>query len=333
LYKGGEEMILCCGEALIDMVPGMTENRDTAFVPCPGGSPYNAAIALARMGVDAGFLSPLSKDFFGDLLYATLQKEGVDLSLVRRVDKPSTLAFVQLKEGHEPEYAFFFENTADRSLTVETLPPRLPDSVTALLFGSISLTMEPGATAISALIDREADQRVISFDPNIRSSMISNRESYHQRLEDWARAAAIVKVSEADLAYLYPQQGPKEALETLLSAAWPGRATRPLLGVVTLGSRGAWAVLRTTQGRTEASVDGLSISVRDTIGAGDTFHAGFLASLSHQGYLSREALPRLSSAQLGHALRSANAAAALACTRKGADPPNEAEVQALLNKF
>ena len=180
-------MVLCCGEALIDLLPGRTASGEPCFVPRTGGSPFNVALALARLGVPTAFFCRISEDFFGDKLVSRLEHERVDVSFIRRVAKPTTLAFIDLNASNEPRYAFYFNDSADRSLTTDQLPPRL-DNVECLQFGSISLTMEPGATALEALVAREADQRVVSFDPNIRATMIADKNAYLRRFEGWAHA-------------------------------------------------------------------------------------------------------------------------------------------------
>ncbi|MDR2185463.1 MAG: carbohydrate kinase [Treponema sp.] len=331
-------MILCCGEALIDMLPrrigmlpeeqgGDSGTGGTAFLPCPGGSPYNTAIAIGRLGVPVGFLGKLSTDFFGDILVRRLVENGVSADCILRSGENSTLAFVKLDQGAEPQYVFYTEGSADRSLSPADLPPALPGALDCILFGSISMTMEPVASAIESLIRREAARGsgapVISLDPNIRPFMIRSRESYVRRFEGWLRDTVIAKVSEADLDFIYPGQGPEEALEGIL-------ARGPLLGVSTLGPRGAVALLKREDGsllRAEAPVADLPVA--DTIGAGDTFHGAFLAWLERHGRMSRSALAALGEAELSEALFFANKAASLVCSRRGAEPPTLGEVEQL----
>ncbi len=319
-------MILCCGEALIDMVPFAGEEGD-AFRPCPGGSPYNSAIAIGRLGVPVAFVGRLSTDFFGELLVKRLRENGVRTDLIARSGQTTTLAFVKLEGGAEPQYAFYVEGSADRSLVPADIPARLPDEARCILFGSISMTMEPVASTIEAFVQREAARTdsgapVISLDPNVRPVMIADRLSYVRRLEGWMASSTIVKISGADLEFVYPDLDRDEALAKILGMG-------PILVVTTLGMDGALAVGRRTDGSDfRATAPVVPVKVVDTIGAGDTFHAGFLAWLEAHGKMSRAALAGLAESELAAALAFANAAAALVCAKRGAEPPTLAEMEA-----
>jgi fructokinase len=156
-------MIVCCGEALIDMLPRTSKEGAAVFQPHNGGSIFNTAIALGRLGIITGFFSGLSMDFFGESLAAGLKASNVDLKYTKIWDKPSTLAFVKLDNG-QARYSFFDENSASRMLTPKDLP-KLAADVNALHFGSISLIPEPGASTLEALMARETETRVICLDP------------------------------------------------------------------------------------------------------------------------------------------------------------------------
>jgi fructokinase len=318
-------MILCCGEALIDMIPA---GGGDGFLPHPGGSPYNTAIAIGRLGAPVAFLGRLSLDFFGETLINRLLANGVRTDLIVRSRENSTLAFVKLQSGQEPEYVFYTEGTADRSFSAGDLPAELPGDLGCILFGSIAMTMEPVASAIEALIAREgrrprAEAPVISLDPNVRPFMIRDREAYVKRFEGWAAAAVVAKISAVDFDFIYPGLDLEGALEKVLSLG-------PRLAVTTLGPRGALALLRRGDGtilRVEAPV--VDLPVADTIGAGDTFHGALLSRLELRGRLSRTALAALTEAELYDALFFANKAASIVCSRRGAEPPTLAEVEAL----
>ena len=316
-------MILCCGEALIDMVPFSPEDGEggEAFRPCPGGSPYNSAVAIGRLGVPVAFVGRLSRDFFGQLLVGRLQANGVRTDLLARSDQSSTLAFVKLAPGEEPQYAFYTEGTADRSMLSADLPSRLPKEARCILFGSISMLMEPTASTIESFVRREAGRLVISFDPNVRPVMVADREAYVRRMEGWFASATIVKISGADMDYVYPGLDREAAMAKILTFG-------PSLLVTTLGTGGALAVGRREDGTSfMATAPGVRVAVADTIGAGDTFHAGFLSWLELNGKMSRQAIQSLSKAELANALGFANKAAALVCTRRGAEPPTMAEME------
>ncbi|MDR2767720.1 MAG: carbohydrate kinase [Treponema sp.] len=325
-------MILCCGEALIDMVPERDSAGRNLYAPCYGGSPYNTAIAAGRvLGRDAdsrprtAFFSRLSTDFFGEELIRNLEANYVSTALVRRTkDETTTLAFVKLEAEKEPSYLFYTTGAADRALCETDLPEKLPAEVNCLLFGSISMTLEPAATAIESLIMREHAREggpVISHDPNVRPLMILNREAWLRRFENWARASDIVKISAADFDFIYPRLGLEACVEKLLSLG-------PRLVAVTLGKDGALALLKSGGGIIRVRAAAVDLPVADTIGAGDTFHGAFLAKLELEGRLSREALPRLDEAELKEALIFANRAAAIVCSRKGANPPALSEIKA-----
>ncbi len=190
-------MILCCGEALIDMIPTPTKSGTSGFVPHSGGAVFNTAIALGRLGVKAGMLTGLSSDMFGQQLIDGLQESGVDASHVIMSDRPTTLAFVRLQDGHAT-YNFYDENSAGRVATPDDLPGLSPD-VSALYFGGISLACEPGANAYAALLAQEGAGRAVMIDPNIRPKFIEDADQYRNRLNRMIALSDIVKVSDEDL--------------------------------------------------------------------------------------------------------------------------------------
>ncbi|MEJ5187636.1 MAG: carbohydrate kinase [Breznakiellaceae bacterium] len=318
-------MIICCGEALIDMVPGNDKEGNPVYRPIPGGSPYNTAIAIGRLGAPVAFLGRLSRDFFGELLINRLTQNNVATSFIRRGEQHSTLAFVQLEPGKEPQYAFYTEGSADTSLLPEDLPQSLPSDVRCIQFGSISMLLTPVSSTIEGFIKHSITQDptlVISFDPNVRPMLIQNREAYVSSVESWCRMSRIVKISDADLSYLYPTIDREGAIDRVL-------ALGPTLVVVTLGKEGARAKLRRADGTfISCQAPVVEVPVADTIGAGDTFHGAFLAWLEQKGKMSSSALSNLSQGELSEALSFANLAASLVCTRHGAEPPTMEELRA-----
>jgi fructokinase len=323
-------MIVCCGEALIDMVRADIPGRGEGFLPLPGGSPYNTAVAIGRLGVPAAFLGRLSRDFFGTMLVDRLRDNRIRTELVTRSAETTTLAFVRLEKGKEPEYLFYTQGSADRSLCPADIPEQLPPDTRCVLFGSIAMTMEPVASAIESLIVREgsrgADTPVISLDPNVRPFMIARREAYVPRFESWLPSVTIAKISSADFDFIYPGLGLERSLEKILRMG-------PRLAVTTLGPRGALALLRRDDGSIlRVNVPAVDVPVVDTIGAGDTFHGAFLSWLEIHGNMSRSALAALSEADLYEAVLFANKAASLVCAKQGADPPTLAELEALGEK-
>ncbi|MEI8332244.1 MAG: carbohydrate kinase [Chloroflexota bacterium] len=307
-------MILVCGEALIDLVP-LSQGDEPAYVARAGGSSFNVAVGLGRLGIPVGFMGRVSRDPFGQMLRRRLLADGVDCRLVQEGDELSTLAIVHLETGAEPVYTFHDVNAADRMLRVDDLPAVLPSEVTALHFGSISMVREPGASAFEAVMRREHGSRVLSLDPNVRPSLVGDRPAYVARLEGWVSLADVVKVSRADLAWLYPETAPDAAAE-----AWLARG--PGLVVVTRGADGSIGLTA----RDRVAVAGTPVVVSDTVGAGDAFTSGLLAWLHAAGRLERASIREIPADALREALTCADRAAAITCTRAGAQPPTRAEM-------
>lgn len=294
-------MILCCGEALIDMLP-----EGEGFIPHAGGAVFNTAIALGRLDAPAGFFSGLSNDLFGAKLAHVLEESRVDTGFCARSNRPTTLAFVTLTNG-QAQYAFYDENTAGRLLSVGDLPT-LPADVRALFFGGISLVNEPAAETYAALMEREAPARVTMLDPNIRPGFITDPAAYRARIERMLALADIVKLSDEDLHWL---EGEGDAVTLARGLIARG----PKVVFVTKGAEGAHAVTA-TQDRFAPSQ---RVTVADTVGAGDTFNAGILAAFDRAGALSKDAV--LTDEILDAALDLGARAAAVTVSRKGANPP------------
>ncbi|WP_095587916.1 carbohydrate kinase family protein [Actibacterium ureilyticum] len=303
-------MILCCGEALIDMIPSATVSGPDGFVPHNGGAVYNTAIALGRLGVPTGMLTGMSTDLFGQQLADGLRDSGVDMAHLIRSDRPTTLAFVRLTDGHA-EYEFYDENTAGRMITPDDLPT-LSGDVGALYFGGISLACEPCADTYAALCASAGDARAVMVDPNIRPGFIRDADRFSARMTAILRRADIVKVSDEDLDWLFPDQGGFQDQVRALQAL--GAA----LVIVTRGGAGAVACL---SGGETITVPAQKADVIDTVGAGDTFNAGVLASLSKDGVLTRTALAGLDPDIARKALEHGARVAAVTVSRAGANPP------------
>jgi fructokinase len=301
-------MIVCCGEALIDFLPRKSADGASVYQPFCGGSVYNTAIALGRLGIKTGFFNGISTDFFGDMLRDGLKASHVDLSYAKIWDRPSTLAFVKLAGGHA-RYSFFDDNSASRMLTKRDWP-KLAKKVQALHFGSISLIPEPGGSTLEALMKREAKTRVVSLDPNIRPSQIKDRRAHLARLSRMIAMADIVKISDEDVQWMTGKtEFAKAAKKWLKSGA--------KIVIVTRGGDGVEAY---TSGFA-IHQPAVKVKVADTVGAGDTFTAGLLAALSKAKLLTKKKLAAISQADLEAALSFAARAAAVTVSRPGADPP------------
>ena len=307
-------MIVCCGEALIDMLPRTSKDGAAVYQPFNGGSIFNTAIALGRLGIITGFFSGISTDFFGDSLIAGLKASNVDLKYAKIWDKPTTLAFVKLDNG-QARYSFYDDNSAGRMLTTKDLP-KLSADVNALHFGSISLIPEPGATTLEELMEREEKDRVICLDPNIRSNIIKDRSQYLERIGRLISMCDILKISDEDVTWITGK--------TELGAAarkWLNAGAKVV--VITRGENGVEAF---TKG-VSIKVPSINVKVVDTVGAGDTFTAGFLASLQRAGKLNKAAISYLDETSLRNAVNYAARAAAITVSRAGANPPWVHELQ------
>lgn len=306
-------MILCAGEALIDMLPRETHDRAAAFQPFAGGAVFNTSIALGRLGVPTGFFSGISTDFFGELLTDGLTASGVDASFAARSDRPTTLAFVRLVDGHAT-YAFYDENTAGRMLTQADLPD-VGDDVKALFFGGISLVVEPCAQAYEALMQREAGTRITMIDPNVRPSFIKDEAVYRERVTRMVALADIVKVSDEDLGWLMGEGDTAAKAREL-------QALGPAVVFVTEGADGVTAY----HADGDLFVASQRVEVVDTVGAGDTFNAGVLAAFHDHGVLDKAAIRSLTPQVLEAAMTLGARAAAITVSRAGANPPTRAEL-------
>jgi len=309
----GETMILCCGEALIDMLPRKTAAGEDAFMPCPGGALLNTAIALGRLGAPAGLCAGLSKDLFGNILRTALDSAGVDHRHCVTTPRPTTLAFVVL-QGGQARYAFHDENSAGRMLRPEDMPPPGPE-VSALFFGGISLAAEPCGSAFEAMMHAAAGRLPTMLDPNIRTGFIRDETAYRGRLARMIGVADILKLSDEDLHWL---EGPGDA--TGLATALLARG--PKVVAVTRGAEGALAVTA----RGVVAVPAVPARVVDTVGAGDTFNAGLLCALERAGCLTRDGIAALDASGLRDALELGVRAAAVTVSRAGANPPHAREL-------
>jgi fructokinase len=315
-------LITSLGEILFDFLPIEEQQATVGFRMYPGGSPFNIAMGTARLGRRAALMCKVSTDFFGRQLQQKLLAERLDPRFVITTDAPTTLAFVAI-EHNEPAYAFYGDYAADTLLTVDELPAALFEETAIFHIGSISLLR--GTTANTALeaFAQLKGRALLTIDPNIRPTLIRDQDAYRAHLARAFALADLVKISAADLSWLVPGQAVETAAQTLL-------AHGPALVVVTLGGEGAFVLRR---GEPEAEVwrvPQFTVRVQDTVGAGDAFQSGLLASLDLQQVTSRAALLALPRESVAEALRFASAVAAITVTRVGADPPTIGDVAAFL---
>jgi fructokinase len=306
-------MILCCGEALIDMLPRQSTLGENAYAPYAGGAIFNTAIALGRLGIPTGFFTGLSDDMLGDVLRETLKASGVDDSPCAISSRPTTVAFVKLVNG-SATYAFYDENTAGRMITVDDLP-MLGNDIEALHFGAISLIPDPCGGTYEALLAREHEKSVISLDPNIRPGFIKNKQAHYDRIMRMAAQSDIIKFSDEDLEW-FGMSGDHDTL----AGKWLDIG--PKLVVITKGAEGAVGYTRSHK----VEVPSEKVTVVDTIGAGDTFDAGVLASLRRDNLLTKAQVASLDEKAIHNALALAAKVAAVTVSRAGANPPWAKEV-------
>lgn len=305
-------MILCCGEALIDMLPRTTTLGEPAFAPYVGGAVFNTAIALGRLGAPAGFFRPVVGSVRRPVPRGAGGKQG-QLHLCAHLPRPTTLAFVRLTNG-QATYTFYDENTAGRMLTTEDLP-ELGAEIEAMLFGAISLISDPAGAAYEEFMKREHQRRVMMLDPNIRPNFIPDKARHLRRIRSMMAMADIVKLSDEDLHWFGEAGSHEDVIRN-----WLDRG--PKLIVVTHGSEGAVGYSR----EHKVTVMPQKVEVVDTVGAGDTFNAGILASLHEQGLLTKAEMGGLSEDAIRQALALGSKAAAVTVSRAGANPPWRHEI-------
>lgn len=307
-------MFLVCGEALYDLF--LSKDRGAGqleFDARPGGSPFNVAIGLARLGARSALLTGISNDPFGRQLVDVLKSEDVAPDYLVHTGRRTTLSVVAFDRSGVPAYAFYGVGSADCSITKSDLP-ELPDQVTGLHFGSYSIVVPPAADAFCELADRERD-RFISLDPNVRLSVEPDPARWRERIALMVGRATLVKVSLEDIETLYPGTG---AID--IARSWA--ASGPAMVVLTRGAQEITAV----RGSDEVSVSPPAVEVVDAVGAGDAFQALLLAELSGT---SRPAdyLKTLSQDGVAALLHKAARAASFTCSRRGADLPRRRDLE------
>jgi fructokinase len=307
-------MILSCGDALIDFVPVMAADGREAVRPAVGGSCLNIAVGVARLGVDTGFAGGISTDLFGRMIADHASASGVDLRHATRSGHQTTLAFVRIVAG-ESQYAFYDADTASANWTYRRGSIAF-GAIDAVHVGSTTLVHDHGAAEAGALIADAKATATISFDPNCRPNLVRDVAAYRARMDAFAAAADIVRLSDMDFKYLYGEEDFAERARSML-------ARGSSLIVITRGDKGALA-WHARAGAVDVGV--AAADVVDTIGAGDSFQAALLAALQRLGRIERAGLQAIGADELRQALSFACRCAALTCARAGADPPWSREV-------
>jgi fructokinase len=311
-------MLLSYGEALIDFLPVAAADGGGAMRPHVGGSCYNVAVGMARLGAPTGFIGGISTDLFGRMIADHATESGVDLRFATRSAYPTKLAFVRVTDG-QAQYAFFDENTASRNwdFSAGAIPF---DAIDALHLGSAPLIAERTARPSRALIADARGKTTVSFDPNCRPGRVTDKPRYLANVAEIVAASDIVRMSDADFEYLYGGSDYEAKARSLL-------ADGAKLVVITCGERGALA-WHAAAGAFKVAAP--QTGVVDTIGAGDSFQAALLVALRTLGRIKVPALAEVSADELRRALTFAAACAAVTCARAGASPPRSSEVESAL---
>ena len=307
-------MFVVCGEALFDVFAAGDTPTGLALDARIGGSPYNVAMGLARLGVPVAFLGGVERGFLGQRLMRSLADEGIDTRAVAEVPARTTLSLVGLDAQGVPQYSFYGEGAADRQITPADLA-RIPPEAKAYHFGSYAMVVPPIADTLRSLVQRERGLRLIAWDLNVRLNVEPDRARWRDLLAYMSARADLVKLSDEDLALLHPGED-----ADALARGW--LAAGAALVVLTRGGEGAtaWHAGGTTQ------VAAPKTQVVDTVGAGDTFQATMLAWLHDHALATPAGVRSLSPEQVHTMLAFAARAAAITCSRRGADLPRRADL-------
>ena len=317
-------MLISAGESLVDLIQLDPQNPEAmVYKGIPGGSPYNCAIAMARLGGEVGFLCPFSSDFFGHRILSRLMEVGVTPLVTERVAAPSALAVVSVDHNGEPNYGFYRENTADRQVEAQTLLEQIPEIITAFHFGSLTLSNPKDASVwLELVLALKQHETFITLDPNVRPSLIDDWDTYRQSLNTALSLCDVLKVSEVDLVELYPSCNPIDELRRLQEEHHIS------LSILTRGAQGS--IARTLDG-VVSQAPALPIQHHgDMVGSGDTFQGATTFWLTERFEKPHAQVHGLQADELHQMLIFANTAAGLNCQQTGCEPPTRAEVDALI---
>lgn len=311
-------MIISCGEALLDFFRISGEPEGNLFKTMIGGSPLNVAVGVSRLGHTSAFLGKISRDMFGEEIAAFIKKENISSRYVASTDLPSTLSFVD-NTGGSPQYAFFGEGAADRSILPEDLPNDFDADVKCLHFGSYSIVVSPTCKSFYDLICREAALRTISLDVNVRLTVVPELDSWRNTVNQLLPFLDLIKASTEDVGLLYPDHSPDQVARRWLENG-------AIAAIITDGSNGSRVYLNGDS----AHIAAVATRMVDTVGAGDTFQSGLLTKLDELGVLEKQKLKQATLEDFKSAMHFGAAAAAITCSRQGADLPFRSEVDALI---
>ncbi len=315
-------MFVICGEALIDIFVESNNQASSEQFPlqaCVGGSPFNVAIGLARLKQPASLLTGLSDDMFGSRLRDVLTAEGVSQNLIVNKALPTTVAFVEKDQNGVPSYSFYGEGTADRTLTIEDVDLEIGEP-TAIHLGSYSIVSQPTADTLLVLVNKYSGKSLISLDPNIRAIVEPDMKIWRERVEKLVQLSDMVKVSDEDLELMYPNSRPEDIIEKWL-------ATGLSIIVLTRGSNGStlWSQ------KAKVNCETPNVKVVDTVGAGDTYQAALLFKINELVKSDKNNWQeKLTENELRNIGNYCASAAAITCSRQGANLPSQNEIMKFL---
>jgi fructokinase len=292
--------VFFCGEVVADLVE--FQEGSGAFNLKLGGSQFHGAMGASRaqqaqkLDCEIFFVGPMSHDDFGNRFFAALENNKVNTSLIKRVDRNSTLAIVAVRPGQENSFIFYGRDTAEQMTQPQELPQSLPGQGDKIcVFGSISTVLEPARFTWMGFAKTQKPDALIYYDLNTRPAIAKNPERYRGIVAEWAGMADIIKASSADIGWTYPGETPQQ-----VAARWFAEGAK--MAVFTLGEQGSLAITS----HCNASVPSEAVKVKNTIGAGDNFNAGFALGLVSQNCANRANIGKINQTQLAAALQYAN---------------------------
>ena len=307
-------MYLVCGEALFDVfLVDEDSSGSVTMTARVGGSPFNVAIGISRLGEKSALLTGMSSDVLGNKLAKFLAAESVSTDYLVRSGRRTTLSLVTVNDSGQPEYVFYGLGSADCSLTQADLPV-IGDEITGIHFGSYSLVVKPVADAFAAVLEQAGD-RFISIDPNVRPTIEPDMQVWRERISQYAQYAHLLKISAEDMDFLYPDIPRQQKVDDWLTAGIE-------LVVITDGDK---AVSGWTRSGHHSNKKPIIDKVVDTVGAGDTFQAALLVQLAIGGN-PQQAVSTLDQQKLDKLLNFSLRAASITCSRRGADLPYRNEL-------
>lgn len=303
-------MLTVIGETLVDVVRSDTRPPRVHV----GGSPMNVAVGLARLGHPVQFVGRYGMDQHGDQVHSHLRANSVLVPLAPD-NSPTSTATATLDPTGAAHYSF---DVLWELPDLEHSLPRLLDETLWLHAGSIASMLEPGAHTVFKTVQRAHPRALVSYDPNCRPTLISDRDFARRQAEKFVVLADVVKASDDDLRWLYPDRPVEETARQWLQHG-------PAAVVVTRGAQGSWGVVRAGP----AEVRAPAVTVVDSVGAGDAYMAGLLDALLDAGFSGsarREKLQEMAASTLEDVMRHAARAAAVTVSRAGANPPGREEL-------